>query len=187
MDLKAAIKTFKKLVTKAAGALSGKGTLHIFTNTKKYVFAYESVGNILCAVNPTPSRRDKTEENFLYVLCHHASAATAAVHLVSEQLSKLSTKSSPDLSSNKELTCLTLLGHANPLERQNTNAPPTTDPINSPSTGSDVAHPSDQRENNPPTTDAAVRNSESSQETQSSGDKAATNTPAGQHDTEQQT
>jgi adenosine deaminase len=72
----------------------GKGTLRIFTNTKKYVFSYSKLdGNIIYQVNPNPSRREKTEENFLYVLCQHASAATAALHLISEQLSKLCNES----------------------------------------------------------------------------------------------
>jgi hypothetical protein len=72
----------------------GKGTLHIFTNTKKYVFSYKTLnGKVICQVNPTPSKRNETAQNFLYVLCHHASAATAAFHLISEQLSKFSQQS----------------------------------------------------------------------------------------------
>ena len=68
---------------------SAKGTLHLFTNTNKYTYAYSvSNGTITFRLNPAASKREKKEENFIYILCEHASAATAAVYIISEQLSE---------------------------------------------------------------------------------------------------
>ena len=93
MDIEKTKTNFEQQIRESTDAKSGKGTLRIFTNTKKYAFSYSKEGNIIYQVNPNPSRRDKTEENFIYILCHHASAATAALHLMSEQLSEFHNES----------------------------------------------------------------------------------------------
>ena len=95
VDLEKTKQKFHDSIENASGAKLSNGTLRIFTNTKKYVFSYSKMGNIIYRVNPNPSKRDDKEENFIFVLCDYASAATAAVHLLSEQLSKLRIESIP--------------------------------------------------------------------------------------------
>jgi hypothetical protein len=59
----------------------------IYTNPNKHKYTYSTIDDrFKLQVNPKPSNYDCTNENFLYVLCPHASAATVAVHLISEQL-----------------------------------------------------------------------------------------------------
>jgi hypothetical protein len=59
----------------------------IYTNPNKHKYTYRTINHrFKLQVNPKPSKRDYTNENFLYVLCPHASAATVAVHLISEQI-----------------------------------------------------------------------------------------------------
>ncbi|CAF4025571.1 unnamed protein product, partial [Rotaria sordida] len=87
MDVNRIKDAFYSQISNATGAESDKGTLYLFTNTHKYTYAYSKLDEkITFRLNPAPSKRELTDENFLYVLCHHAGAATAAVYLISEQL-----------------------------------------------------------------------------------------------------
>ena len=45
-------------------------------------------------MNPHASKRETTDENFIYVLCHRARAVTAALNLISELVTKLVNTSS---------------------------------------------------------------------------------------------
>ena len=66
------------------------GTLYLYTNTDKFTYAYSKVDQkFKLRLNPRASRLEKMEENFIYVLCRHSRAATAALSLISEQLTKL--------------------------------------------------------------------------------------------------
>lgn len=61
----------------------------IYANPNKNKYMYKTIHHrFKLQVNPKPLKRDYNNENFLYVLCPHASVATAAVHLISEQLSE---------------------------------------------------------------------------------------------------
>ena len=66
------------------------GTLFVYTNTDKFTYAYSKFDQkFQLRLNPRASRRETTEQNFIYVLCQHSRAATAALNLISEQLTKL--------------------------------------------------------------------------------------------------
>lgn len=72
-----------------------KGTLLLFTNKDKYTYVYTKPAETFeCQLNPHVSKRETTEQNFLYVLCRHARTATAALNLISKQLTKLDTNPS---------------------------------------------------------------------------------------------
>jgi hypothetical protein len=59
----------------------------IYTNNDKNTYHYhETSESFKIEVNPNPSKRDTQRENFLYVLCEHASAATAALHCISDHI-----------------------------------------------------------------------------------------------------
>jgi hypothetical protein len=60
-------------------------TLYIYTNTNEYKHVLPKLREkINVKINPHHSNRDRSKESFLYVLCPNASAATAALHLISE-------------------------------------------------------------------------------------------------------
>jgi hypothetical protein len=74
------------------------GTLFLYTNTDKFTYAYSKVDQkFKLRLNPHASRRETTEQNFMYVLCQHSRAATAALGLISEQLTKLVDAPAADL------------------------------------------------------------------------------------------
>ncbi|UJR17832.1 hypothetical protein I4U23_004731 [Adineta vaga] len=57
-----------------------KMSLIIYTNTDKYAYTYSEIDNQFeLQINPNPSKRKQDDETFLYVLCDHAQAATAAL------------------------------------------------------------------------------------------------------------
>ena len=61
--------------------------LYIYMNKNKNKYTYDNINNrFKLRVNPRPFKRDCSRQNFLYVLCQHAGAATTALHLISEQL-----------------------------------------------------------------------------------------------------
>jgi hypothetical protein len=100
VNIEKTVRAFDKPPKRRTKKNSSTGIALIFTNTKKYTCAYSKdaynkpLTKIECRLNPIPSNRDKAEENFLYVLCHHASAATAALNLISDQLYRSSRNSS---------------------------------------------------------------------------------------------
>ncbi len=62
-------------------------SLVIYTNNDKNTYHYHKTSESLkIAVNPNPSQRETQKQNFLYALCEHASAATAALHCISEHI-----------------------------------------------------------------------------------------------------
>jgi hypothetical protein len=72
-------------------------SLFIYTNNDKNKYNYQKPrcqSSFEIKVNPSPSKRDKTEESFLYALCEHASAATAALHCISNHISRASSTTS---------------------------------------------------------------------------------------------
>ena len=63
-------------------------SLTIYMNQDKNKYKYYKSGNLLkLQVNPNPTNRDETQEKYLYVICNHAGAATAALHKVIDQIS----------------------------------------------------------------------------------------------------
>ena len=69
-------------------------TLSIYTNNDKNKYNYKKSSHDLfkIRINPGPSKRDKTKENFLYALCEHASAATAALHCIIKHVANVSSR-----------------------------------------------------------------------------------------------
>lgn len=90
--IKQTLDTFKKWYKEHSHEKSRKGTLLLFANTYKYTYAYRKLGKrFKLQLNPHASKRQITkeqDENFLYVLCHHARAVTAALNLISKRISK---------------------------------------------------------------------------------------------------
>ena len=81
------------------------GTFYLYTNTDKYTYAYDKVKEgFQLRLNPRASRREPTEQNFIYVLCHHSRAATAALGLIGKQLRTLADHSEIDLACIKPET-----------------------------------------------------------------------------------
>ena len=65
-------------------------SLTIYMNQDKNKYKYYKSGNLLkLQVNPNPTNRDKTQEKYVYVICNHAGAATAALHKVIDQISTI--------------------------------------------------------------------------------------------------
>jgi hypothetical protein len=77
------LERFKKSYPKYTENMS----LVIYTNNDKNTYHYHKTSESLkIAVNPNPSQRETQKQNFLYALCEHASAATAALHCISEHI-----------------------------------------------------------------------------------------------------
>ena len=89
-NIKDTLKAYRKWHKERSNEKSRKGTLLLFTNTNKYTYGYSKLGKrFKLQLNPNATKRQATEdENFLYVLCHHARAVTAALNLISKKISK---------------------------------------------------------------------------------------------------
>jgi hypothetical protein len=62
----------------------------MYTNNDKNKFTYTESGESLkLQVNPQSDRRDKNKKQFLYALCPHAGAATAALHFIADSFRSL--------------------------------------------------------------------------------------------------
>ncbi len=66
---------------------TNKISLFIYTNNDKNKYHYQETSeSLVIEVNPNPSKRETQRENFLYALCEHASAATAALHCITDHV-----------------------------------------------------------------------------------------------------
>ena len=73
-----------------------RSTLFLYTNMDKYNCTYSQVDPYFqLQWNPRASRRERTEQNFIYVLSQHGRAATAALGFISEQLTRLVVATEP--------------------------------------------------------------------------------------------
>ncbi|CAF1652649.1 unnamed protein product, partial [Adineta ricciae] len=115
---------------KASGDTNNKDsterTLVLYTNTNKYTyaFAYSLTGQCNLRVNPSPKVRGDSDQHFLYVLCPHASAATAAVHGIYRQLLKF--KSSPSMAESEQTVIASIASGAT-IPAHNIRQQPTND------------------------------------------------------------
>jgi len=88
MDIEKTVDAINREVNKEGSTDLYKDVIvTIYTNPNKHKYTYSTIDHqFKLKVNPKPSKRDNNNQNFLYVLCPHASAATVAIHLISEQL-----------------------------------------------------------------------------------------------------
>jgi len=88
MNIETTVATINDLVGKSCDTNEYQNMfLYIYMNKNKNKYTYDNIDNrFKLQVNPRPFKRDYTRENFLYVLCQHAGAATTALNLISEQV-----------------------------------------------------------------------------------------------------
>ncbi|CAF1340979.1 unnamed protein product [Rotaria sp. Silwood1] len=89
INIENTMEVLQKLVTDTDGEESYKCmTVYIYTNTNRYTHVPVALSkNFDLKINPHYSKRNKEMGSFLYVLCPNASAATAALHLISRKIS----------------------------------------------------------------------------------------------------
>ncbi|CAF2963253.1 unnamed protein product [Rotaria sp. Silwood2] len=89
INIKNTMEVLEKEVNNADGEKSYKHmTVYIYTNTNKYRHVPVALNkNFDLKINPHCSKRNTEMRSFLYALCPNASAATAALHLISQIIS----------------------------------------------------------------------------------------------------
>ncbi|CAF1666966.1 unnamed protein product, partial [Adineta ricciae] len=96
IDTEKMVKLLEQRINSGVSEQYNKMALFIYTNTNIYEYVSHGINkDFTLIVNPHSSKRKKSKQCFLYTLCSSASAATAALHLIAEMISrKLSSQGS---------------------------------------------------------------------------------------------